>query len=895
MDSSPHQMLPTLPQRPTRSPEGAVIELPVTGLRCAGCVAHVEKALSAVPGVVSATVNLAAARASVRLAHGSPVTAGTLRDAVVTAGYGIPTTSTVLRVTGIRCAGCVGTIEGALGAVGGVLDATVNLASGEARVEHVAGVARGALEAAVRNAGYQVAPTAGPEENTAELEERLQREEARDLQRRLLVAATVGLVVMALSAVLMGREPAMAHGVDLVHLLGAPMRALGRWLDPLWPASASALRWLLAVLCLPAWLYAGWPYLAGAVSAARRRTADMSTLIALGTGAALLVSLAATTAPARFAASGLAAHVYYEAAIMILALVLLGRWLEARARAHTGEAVRGLIRLLPDLAHRLRDDGTAEDVSVGALSVGDRALVRPGERLPADGVVLAGRSSCDESLLTGEPVPVLRAPGDEVIAGTLNGEGALTVLVTRTGENTSLAGIVRLVRQAQTTRAPVQRLADRVAAVFVPVVLGIAVLTGSAWLIWGPDPRWLLAFTTTVSVLVIACPCALGLATPTALVVATGRGARLGALFTSARAVETLAGARAVVLDKTGTLTEGRPELVAVHSLTSDPRSLALVAAAEVRSEHPLAQAVAKGLAARGITPAETVEELVAVPGRGVTARVEGRTVLVGSPALCEETGVDLGPHRALLAAEADRPATVVVAAVDGNPVAILALADAPRPSAAPTIAKLRRMGIHTAMLTGDAEATALAVARTVGIATEHVLARQRPADKVAAVGRWRDTASGPVVFVGDGLNDAPALAAADVGAAMGTGTDVAAQAAGLVLSRPDLAILTDAIELARATMRTIRWNLVWAFGYNLVGIPIAAGVLYPALGVLASPELAAAAMAFSSVLVVTNSLRLRRFSPARPSGSAGTPDIGASDGSSDSAFVVAGRHLDEH
>ncbi len=864
MDRSRRMMLPTLPQRPSGPSEGSAIELPVSGLRCAGCVAHVEKALAAVAGVASATVNLATARASVRLSAGSHVAAGVLRDAVVAAGYGVPTASTVLRVTGIRCAGCVGTIEGALGAVPGVLGATVNLATGEARVEHVAGVARGTLEAAVRSAGYQVARETGPAENAAELEERLQREEARDLRRRLLVAAAAGLVVMALSAILMVREPAAAHGVGLVHLLGAPMRAVGRLLDPLWPGSASALRWLLAALCLPAWLFAGWPYLMGAVSAARRRTADMSTLVALGTGAAMLVSLAATAAPAHFAASGLAAHVYYEAAVMILALVLLGRWLEARARSRTGEAVRELVRLLPDLAHRLRDDGTTEDVPAGALSAGDRVLVRPGERLPADGAVLAGRSSCDESLLTGEPVPVPRGPGDEVVAGTLNGEGALTVLVAHTGEDTSLAGIVRLVRQAQTTRAPVQRLADQVAAVFVPVVLGIAGLTGAAWLAWGPDPRWLFAFTTTVSVLVIACPCALGLATPTALVVATGRGARLGALFTSARALEALAGARAVVLDKTGTLTEGHPELVDIHTLMSDPRDLARVAAAEARSEHPLAHAVAKGLAARGVTPAGTVEELSAVPGRGVTARVDGRTVLVGSPALCEEHGIDLASHRAVLDAVAARPATAVVAAVDGVPVAILALADTPRPSAAPTVARLQGLGLRTGMVTGDGEPTALAVAGLVGIVPADVAARQLPADKVAAVRRWRETSGGPVVFVGDGLNDAPALAAADVGAAMGSGTDVAAQAAGLVLSRPDLGVLADAVELARSTLRTIRWNLVWAFGYNVLGIPIAAGVLYPAFGVLASPELAAAAMAFSSVLVVTNSLRLRRFTPSR-------------------------------
>ncbi|MCU0292768.1 MAG: heavy metal translocating P-type ATPase [Thermoanaerobaculaceae bacterium] len=858
--------LPSLqgaPARPAADGGGARIELPVAGLRCASCVAHLETALRAVPGVVEASVNLATARATVRATAATSSATSALIAAVAAAGYAVPLASTSLRLTGLHCAGCVGTVEGALSRVPGVLTATVNLASGEARAEHVAGVTRAALEGAVRAAGYGVAAEHGEDENAAELEERLQREEADTLRRRLAVAAGASVLVMALSAVLMVSEPASGpHAVGLLHLLGTPMHALGSLLGPLWPWSAGALRWLLAAVSVPAWLWAGWPYLAGAVAATRRRTTDMSTLIALGTGAALSVSLAATAAPERFRTAGLGAQVYYEAALMIVALVLLGRWLEARARTRTGQAVRGLIRLLPATAHRLGPDGEVEDVSVASLQAGERVQVRPGERLPADGVVLSGRSSCDESLLTGEPLPVPREPGDEVTAGTLNGEGALVVLVSRTGEDTALAGIVRLVRQAQTTRAPVQRLADRVAAVFVPVVLGLAALTGLAWLLWGPEPRLLFAFTTTVSVLVIACPCALGLATPTALVVATGRGARLGALFTSATVLETLAAARAVVFDKTGTLTEGKPRLEDVHSLAGDENALALVAAAEARSEHPLARAVVEGLAARGVAAGAAVEELTAVPGRGVRARVAGQQVLVGSPALLEEAGIDLTPYRALLDSIAARPATAVVAAVDGTPVAAFALADTPRPSAAPAVARLHAMGLRTGTVTGDGEATAQAVARVVGIAAGDVAARHLPAAKVAAVRRWKETAGGPVVFVGDGLNDAPALAAADAGVAMASGADVAAQAAGLVLTRPDLGGLPDAIALARATLRTIRWNLVWAFGYNIVGIPVAAGLLYPAFGVLLSPELAAAAMAFSSVLVVTNSLRLRGFTP---------------------------------
>lgn len=840
-----------------------LIELPVVGLRCASCVAHLEMALRAVPGVVEVSVNLATARATVQVSATVTPATSALVAAVAAAGYAVPLASTSLRLTGLHCAGCVGTVEGALSRVPGVLAATVNLASGEAHAEHVAGVTRAALEGAVRAAGYGVAAEPGEDENAAELEERLQREEADTLRRRLVVAAVTGGVVMALSAVLMVSEPASGpHAVGLLHLLGTPMHALGSLLSPLWPWSAGALRWLLAAVSVPAWLWAGWPYLAGAVAATRRRTADMSTLIALGTGASLSVSLAATAVPERFRTAGLGAQVYYEAALMIVALVLLGRWLEARARARTGQAVRGLIRLLPATAHRLGPDGVVDDVPVASLQAGERVQVRPGERLPADGVVLSGRSSCDESLLTGEPLPVPREPGDEVTAGTLNGEGALVALVSRTGDDTALAGIVRLVRQAQTTRAPVQRLADRVAAVFVPVVLGLAAVTGLAWLLWGPEPRLLYAFTTTVSVMVIACPCALGLATPTALVVATGRGARLGALFTSATVLETLTAARAVVFDKTGTLTEGKPRLEDVLSLAGDESALAAVAAAEARSEHPLARAMVDGLASRGVAAGGEVEELTAVPGRGVHARVAGQQVLVGSPALLEEAGIDLTPHRALLESIAARPATAVVAAVDGTPVAAFALADTPRASAAPAVARLHAMGLRTGMVTGDGEATARAVARAAGIAAADVAARQMPAAKVTEIRRWRETAGGPVVFVGDGLNDAPALAAADAGAAMASGADVAAQAAGLVLTRPDLSVLPDAIALARATLRTIRWNLFWAFGYNVIGIPVAAGLLYPAFGVLLSPELAAAAMAFSSVLVVTNSLRLRGFAP---------------------------------
>ncbi len=862
--------LPLLPDEPAPGHDAAaatpVVELPVAGMRCAGCVAHVEKSLAALPGVEGVVVNLAAGRAAVSLSPGAATGAAALVSAVRDAGYQVPVSSTTLHVAGMHCASCVNKVEKALRTVPGVLEATINLASGEVRVEHVAGVATAALARAVDASGYGVAPGVEEGEDAVAVEERLRADEVRDLRRRLIASALTGAVVMVVSAVLMGREAAGAHGaaaVDLLRWLSVPLRGLARAVAPfLWSVPPGALRWGLAALTLPVWLWAGWPFLHGAVSAARHRTTDMNTLIALGTGAAVAASLAATAAPGAFHAAGLAANVYYEAALMIIALILLGRLLEARAKGRTSEAIRALMRLAPATARRVGDDGAEEEVAASALAAGDRVRILPGGRLPADGTVLQGASSVDESMLTGEPVPVRKGAGELVVGGTVNGEGALLVMVTRVGEETVLAQIVRMVRRAQTTRAPVQRLADRVAAVFVPVVLGLAAVTLGVWLVVGPAPAVLYAFTAAVSVLVIACPCALGLATPTALMVGTGRGAQHGVLVASGEALERLAAAVTVVFDKTGTLTEGHPEVVDVHVVAGGEPALPLVAGAEARSEHPLARAVVDGLAARGVAAVEA-GAVEAVPGRGVRATVDGRSVLVGSPAFVEGEGVDLGDAAAVVREFAARPATPVVAAVDGRAVAVLAVADPVRPTSAAAVAGLRRRGLDVWMVTGDAPGTARAVAAEVGIDSDHVVAHALPAGKVDVVARLRSTGrAGSVVFVGDGLNDAPALAAADVGVSLATGTDVAAEAAQLVLTRPELTLLADAVDLSRSTLRTIRWNLVWAFGYNVVGIPVAAGVLYPALHLLLSPEMAAAAMAFSSVFVVTNSLRLRRWRP---------------------------------
>lgn len=857
--------LPSLPVRRPGAPDA--LYLPIAGMRCAGCVAGVDKALRSVPGVRSVAVNLAAGSAAVVVEDVVRPALAQLVAAVAEAGFEVPRGVTTLAITGMHCAACVDRVESALRGVPGVLDATVHLPTGEARVEHVAGLDGARLTAAVAAAGYQVAVPAAGEDEVA-VEERLRREEEGELRRRLAVASMVTGAVMLASAALMARQPHGAHtvGLSLLAWVNVPMEGLARLLAPwLWSVPLTALRWGITAVALPAWAWTAWPILRdGTARALRYRAPDMNTLIALGTGAAVLASLAGTLAPGVFLAAGLPAHLYYEAALMIVTLILLGRLLESRAKGRTSEAVRRLLRLAPPAARRLGGAGEEEEVPVQALAPGDRVRVLPGERIPADGVVLQGTSAVDEAMLTGEPVPVPKGPGDRVVGATVNGEGALLVLVERTGQDTVLAQIVRLVRQAQASKAPVQRLADRVAAVFVPVVLLIAGATLATWLLLGPEPRGLYAFTAAVSVLVIACPCALGLATPTALAVATGRGAELGILVTSAAALERAAQVRTVVLDKTGTLTVGQPELVHLELLAGDDGLLALVAGAEAQSEHPLARAVVEGLAARGIAPVSPTE-VHAVSGRGIRARFEERVLLVGSPAFLAAEGV-VGDEKYVrfLEETAARAATPVAVAVDGRAAAILVLADPLRPSAAAATTLLRTLGCQLWLVTGDSAATAAAVAAAVGIPASQVRSQALPADKVAVVRQLEATGRGPVAFAGDGLNDAPALAAASVGVTLSTGTDVAAEAAQVVLARPDLTLLGAAVQLARATVRTIRWNLVWAFGYNVLGIPLAAGALYPATGLLLSPELAAGAMAFSSLFVVGNSLRLRRFRPGR-------------------------------
>jgi Cu+-exporting ATPase len=622
---------------------------------------------------------------------------------------------------------------------------------------------------------------------------------------------------------------------------------------------AVPVAWLsygLLFLTATVMVWAGGRFYVRAWKALKHRSADMNTLIALGTGAAFLFSVFATVAPQVFVDRGVAPDVYYEAVIIIIAFILGGNALEARAKAGTATAIRALINLRPTAA-RVRRDGVDRDVPLEDVREGDVIVVRPGERLAVDGVVTSGSSAVDESMLTGEPLPVAKTVGDRVIGATINKTGSFTYRATSVGADSMLSQIVRLMRDAQGSRAPIQGLADRVSAVFVPTIIAISVLTFVAWYFFADSAPLLRAFTAAVSVLIIACPCAMGLAVPTAVMVATGRGAQLGVLIKGGEALERAGSADTVVLDKTGTVTEGRPSVVAIEprSPWTERTLFELVASLERGSEHPLAAAIVETASARGISLTAS-ESFESVAGKGITGVVQGHALVVGNESLMRDWGVDVGVMRAWVEERTQRAETVMYANVDGTLAGALAVADAVRPTSARVIRELRDLGLDVVLLTGDVSATANAVARDVGI--DRVIAGVLPAGKVDAIRQLQDEGH-VVVMVGDGINDAPALARADVGIAMGSGTDVALEAGDIALLRPDLGGVATAVRLSRRTMRTMRQNLFWAFIYNVLGVPIAAGVLYPAAGILLSPILASAAMALSSVSVVTNSLRLGR------------------------------------
>ncbi|WP_458096166.1 heavy metal translocating P-type ATPase [Roseomonas sp. WA12] len=801
------------------------VTLPVEGMHCAGCVGRVERALASLPGVSTASVNLATRRATV---EGEALDRAALRAAIAAAGFTSPEETSEIGVEGMSCAACAGRVERALATLPGAEAAAVNLATRRASIRHSPGaVDRAALESAIRAAGYEPAPA---------VEAHL-HEHAADLPTRQTDPAEAG------------EEAGLRRDTILALVLAAPLFLIemGGHLFPAFHHVISGTGWNLVQFALASSVLfgpglrfhrTGWPALF-------RGGPEMNSLVALGTLAAWGYSAVVTLAPSLLPETQ--RHAYFEAAAVIVALVLLGRWLEARSRGRASAAIRRLLDLQPPTA-RVERDGAEMEISAADLRQGDVLRVRPGERIPTDALVLEGESHLDESMVTGESLPVRRAPGDAVVGGTVNGAGALRLRATAVGSATVLARITRLVEEAQGGKLPIQALADRVTRWFVPAVIAVAALTFLGWMLLAGGLAD--ALVAAVSVLIIACPCAMGLATPVAVMVGTGRGAELGVLFRRGAGLQALRDVTVVALDKTGTLTEGRPALTDLIPAAgfNEATLLPLIAGAESSSEHPVAEAIRSAAKARGLQVLP-VTAFQAIPGMGLRAGVDGHRVEMGADRFMASLGLDVSPFAADAERLGEAGRTPIYTAVDGQLAAILAVADPVRPMTAPALSALRGMGLRLAMVSGDNRRTAEAIARPLGIGV--VEAEVLPEGKVEAVRRLRG--AGRLAFVGDGINDAPALTAADVGIAIGTGTDVAIESADVVLMSGDPRGIATAIGLSRATLANIRQNLLWAFAYNVVLIPVAvAGLL--------SPVMAAAAMGLSSVFVVGNALRLRRF-----------------------------------
>ncbi len=767
----------------------------------------------------------------------------------------------------MTCAACQARIQRALETTPGVEAASVNLMLGNAAVSFdPAMVGPDQLIDVVRRTGYGAAL---PDPMVSAMSAQAAHDEAQvaefvNLRNKAMVSGIAGAIAMVASMPLMATE-AHGHAVSGDPFMSWVMTGVTPFLQAVIPwvyqIPPAVLSWGLLVLTLFVMVWAGRHFYVRAWAAFRHRAADMNTLVAIGTGAAFLYSAVATIAPGLFTSRGLAPDVYYEAVILIIAFILTGNAFEARAKRRTVTALRALAELQPRIATVIRN-GEPVTLPITEVSSGAEVMVRPGERLPVDGQVLRGESPVNEAMVTGESMPVLKSAGSRVIGGTLNGTGTLWIQATTVGDNSVLAQIVGLMRAAQSSRAPIQQLADRISGVFVPVVLLLALVTFAVWMFTAGQAPALRGGAAALAVLIIACPCAMGLAVPTAVMVATGKGAQLGVLIKGGEALQRAGDLTTVVLDKTGTITEGAPALtdfvMAAGSDLDEANVLQLASSLEAASQHPLGAAVVAAAAARGLTHSP-VESFASISGRGITGVVDGHAILIGNAALMVDWSLDVSGLSDSAAALAGLGRTPVYIAVDGQVAALLAIADPIRSGSRAAIAKLRQLGLEVVMLTGDDARTARVVARDAGIDT--VIADLLPAGKVAEVERVQ--AAGKVVaMVGDGINDAPALARADIGIAMGGGTDVAVEAADIALMRADLHGVADAIALSRRTMRTMRQNLFWAFVYNVVGIPIAAGALYPAFGILLSPILASAAMAFSSVSVVGNSLRLRSWSP---------------------------------
>ena len=819
------------------------ITLPITGMTCAACVVHVSDALEEVGGVERASVNLATEKASLEL-RSEGIELSTLTRAVEDAGYGIGTRKTTLAIGGMTCAACVVHVENALGGADGVVSARVNLATERASVEYVPGVAGiSDLRESVEDAGYSVAAVVGDPNDDAATPR-----DVRTLRTRMIFSVAVAALIMALMAI----------------------PNAGNWLP-------FRMDFLLLAMATPVQFWAGRGFYTSAWSAARHLTSNMNTLIAVGTSTAYLYSLVITLFGETAFFEGRATDTYFDTSSAIIALVLLGKFLEARAKSRASDAIRALMDLQPKTARVVRN-GAEADIPLEDIAVGDMVVVRPGEKVAVDGVVEDGASAIDESMLTGESLPVNKLSGSEVYGGTINGRGSFTFRATRVGRDTMLSNIARLVEEAQGSKAPIQRVADLVSAYFVPAVIGFAALVFLVWLIFGPEPSYVSAILTAVAVLIIACPCAMGLATPAAIMVGIGKGAEHGVLIRGAEALETAHKVDVVVLDKTGTLTRARPEVTDIYVPGEADENallelLSLAASAERRSEHPLGVAVVESADERGLAP-ENATEFEAAPGSGIRARVAGKNMIIGNLGMMRREGVPLNGMEAEAERLSAQGKTAMFVAADREALGILAVSDGLKPESAEVVRSLKEQGVEVVMLTGDNERTARAIAAELGI--ERVVSEVLPADKAGEIQALQ--AEGKrVAMVGDGVNDAPALAQADVGVAIGTGSDVSIETADVTLVGGDLRGVSTLISLSRATMRVIRQNLFWAFAYNVALIPVAAGVLYPLFASGGTPDalrpilgehgflnpvMAAGAMAFSSVSVISNSLRLKRFRP---------------------------------
>ena len=811
-----------------RAPEKSDrLDLPIVGMSCAGCAATIQRELGSLQGVEKANVNFATSRATV-LYKPKLVKPEDVILTIRKAGYEVGTVSADLAIEGIVCASCVVLIEKALLGLRGVVNAAVNLSTGKVKVEYLPfDTSLRDIKKTIESAGYKVLET--PVSGTGEDFERTIRErEYRRLKNKFI-----------------------AGGILAVLIFLGTMR---HWFP--WVPHVFQNFFVLLLLATPVQFVIGWQFLKGAWGAVRHHNADMNTLIAVGTSAAYLYSVAATVFPSFFERAGIRPEVYFDTSALIIVLIIFGRLLEAMAKGRTSEAIRKLAGLQPKTARIIRE-GHEMDIPVEEVLVGDVVAVRPGEKIPVDGVVREGRSSVDESMITGESIPVIKKPGDEVIGATINKTGSFRFEATKVGQDTALAQIIKLVQDAQGSKAPIQRLADVIAGYFVPIVISIAIATFVIWFDFGPSPSLTFALLNFVAVMIIACPCALGLATPTAVMVGTGKGAEHGILIKGGESLETAHKVKTVVFDKTGTLTKGEPAVTdIIPDAVSEEELLRYAASAEKGSEHPLGEAILKEAVKRGIGLPEA-QDFKAIEGQGIEARVEGREVLVGSLRFLQSRKLDasrLVPKEQDLCDEAK---TVVYCAVDGRPWGLIAIADTLKESSFAAVQKLKALGLEVIMLTGDDRRTAAAIARKAGI--DQVVAEVLPEDKVQEIKKLQMMGK-KVAMVGDGINDAPALAQADVGIAIGSGTDIAMEASDITLIKEDLNGVASAIDLSRRTIRVIKQNLFWAFCYNTAGIPIAAGILYPFFKILLNPIIASVAMAFSSVSVVTNSLRLRRM-----------------------------------